>query len=229
MTGDDSVISLLDRPLYRFAEADRLLRVTPGTVKRWVDGYTRKGVSYEPIVRETSTGEPWVTWGEFVEARLLREFRPDIPTIRLRPLVQRLREVFNKKYPLSYSRPFLMREGQELVMQAQRDTGTPQELWIVVSTGQTLIPTAEARAFTNAARFEDDGGPVRYIQARAATPAVLLDPLRRQGQPTVHGVTTAALAELVRAGDPIELVADTYGFTVDEVEQAVAYESSSAA
>ena len=35
------VVSMLARPLYRYAEVDRLLRLTPGTAKRWIDGYER--------------------------------------------------------------------------------------------------------------------------------------------------------------------------------------------
>jgi len=34
------------------------------------------------------------------------------------------------------------------------------------------------------------------------------------------------LAELVTAGEPMQFVADTYGFTLAEVQQAVAYETT---
>lgn len=220
---------LQERPLYRFAEADRLLRVKPGTVKRWVNGYTRKDVSCPPIVRETPTSDPWVTWGEFVETRLLSEFRTQIPMVRLRPLVDRLREVFNQRYPLSYARPFLVQEGQELLHQAQSDTGVNRELWMVVSTGQMIVQTAPSRRFTTATQFLDGVGEAQWIVADSATPAVHLDPLRRQGQPTLNGVATSALAELVNAGEPIEFVAETYEFNVDDVSQAVVYETTRAA
>jgi uncharacterized protein (DUF433 family)/transposase len=220
------VISLLERPVYRFAEADRLLRVNRGTVKRWVNGYTRNGSTYPPVVREKPTDSPWVTWGEFVEARLLSEYRTSIPMIKLRPLVDRLREQFGQRYPLSYARPYLLPEGRELLLEAQLDSGIDSEFWIVVSTGQTAIMTATGRRFTEAAVFPDREGAARSIRADAGTPAVLLDPLRSQGQPSIRGVPAESIAELVSAGEPVEYVAATYDFTVEEVEQAVSYEAS---
>jgi uncharacterized protein (DUF433 family) len=223
------VTSLLDRPVYRYAEADRLLRVNPGTVRRWVDGYTRKGVSYPPVVRDKPTGYPWLTWGEFVESRLLSEFRTQIPMVKLRPLVDRLREVFNERYPLSYARPFLVPEGRELLLAAQDATGTNRELWVVVSTGQSVIMTPASRRFTGANIYSDNVGPALSMRADPGAPDVMFDPVRRQGQPTLREVSTSTLAELVSAGEPIEAVAETYDFPVAEVEQAVAYEASRAA
>lgn len=220
------VVSLLERPVYRYAEADRLLRVNPGTVKRWVNGYTRCGVTYEPIVRETPTDSPWVTWGEFVEARLLSEFRTTIPMIKLRPLVDRLRNELGQPYPLSYARPYLLPEGREMLLSAQRESGIEGEFWIVVSTGQAAIMTATARRFTEATVFPDREGAALSIRADLGTPAVLLDPVRRQGQPSVRGVPTEAIADLVTAGEPIEYVAAVYDFTIEEIEQAVSYEAS---
>lgn len=220
------VIDLLDRPVYRYAEADRLLRVNRGTVQRWVDGYTRNGVEYPPVVREVRTGSPWVTWGEFVEARLLSEFRPQIPMIKMRPMVERLRELLETRYPLSYARPFLTAEGRELLLAAQADTDTEPGLWVVVATGQGAIMTAASRRFTTATQFTDETGPATAIRADSGTPEVLLDPQRRQGQPTLNGISTSVIAELVAGGEPIEFVADTYGFTAFEVEQAVSFEAS---
>lgn len=220
------VIDLLDRPVYRYAEADRLLRVNRGTVQRWVDGYTRNGVDYPPVVREARTGSPWVTWGEFVEARLLSEFRPQIPMIKMRPMVERLREMLDTRYPLSYARPFLTEEGRELLLAAQAYTSTDPGLWLVVSTGQGAIMTAASRRFRTATRFPDNIGPATAIYADSGTPEILLDPQRRQGQPTLNGISTSVLSELVGAGEPVAFVADTYGFTASEVEQAVSFEAS---
>ncbi|MGH3711554.1 MAG: hypothetical protein ACRDRQ_26400 [Pseudonocardiaceae bacterium] len=117
------VVSMLERPVYSYAEIDRLLRLTPGTAKRWIDGYKRAGRVYEPVVRQERTGSPWVTWGEFVETRLLFEFRSSVPMIKLRPVVEWLRERASRDYPLAYARPFLAPEGKELLVAAQVATG----------------------------------------------------------------------------------------------------------
>src|SRR3954466_2798918 len=49
------VIDLLDRPVYGLPQIDRILSIPPGTAKRWIDGYTRSGKSYAPVIREQST------------------------------------------------------------------------------------------------------------------------------------------------------------------------------
>src|SRR5262249_18486788 len=122
------VVSMLARPVYNYAEADRLLRLTPGTAKRWIDGYERAGRGDEPVVRQERTGSSWVAWGEFVETRLLSEFRSSVPMIKLRPVVEWLRERVDRDYPLAYARPFLAPEGKELLVAAQVATGLDEEL-----------------------------------------------------------------------------------------------------
>lgn len=138
------VVSILARPVYSYAEVDRLLRLTPGTGKRWIDGYERAGRSQEPVVRQERTGSPWVTWGEFVETRLLSEFRSSVPMIKLRPVVEWLRERLDRDYPLAYVRPFLAPDGKELLVAAQLATGLDEELWMVVPSQQGVLLTHPA-------------------------------------------------------------------------------------
>lgn len=107
--------SILDLPIYSFADVDRLVGLSAGTARRWIDGYERAGVAYPPVLRPEPTGDEDVTWGEMVEARLLAEFRHRRVSLqRLRPAVQRLREEFGP-YPLAMARPLLDLTGRELV------------------------------------------------------------------------------------------------------------------
>jgi uncharacterized protein (DUF433 family) len=224
------VVSLLDRPVYSFAESDRLLRVSPGTSQRWIDGYRRAGVSYPPVVRDESTGSRWVTWGEFVEARLLAEFRQGIPMLKLRPVVAWLREFTGEAYPLCYARTFLEQDGRDLVLRAQQETNLDvQELWMVFPVaGQGALMTATTRRFTGViqSNLDEQRGPIAAIHADEGTPDVLLNPRVRQGQPSVGNIPTARLAELVRAGDSVEAVVDGYGLSEELVEQAMSYEAT---
>lgn len=68
-------LSLLDHAVYSYADVDRLVGLQPGTALRWLEGYTRQGRFYEPVLREERSGSDVVTWGEMVEARLLAEAR----------------------------------------------------------------------------------------------------------------------------------------------------------
>jgi uncharacterized protein (DUF433 family) len=54
---------------------------------------------------------------------------------------------------------------------------------------------------------------------------IVIDPEIRFGRPTVKGAPTDVLAERWRAGDRLAEIADDYGLTTEEVEEAMRYES----
>jgi uncharacterized protein (DUF433 family) len=146
--------------------------------------------------------------------------------IKLRPVVEWLRERLDRDYPLAYVRPFLAPDGKELLVAAQLATGLDEELWMVVPSQQGVLLTPPSRRFIDATHYPDLEDPAEHIIADPATPAVWLHPLRRQGQPTVHNIRTETLTELVTAGEPMRFVAETYGLTLAEVEQAVTYQTT---
>lgn len=217
---------MLDRPVYGYAETDRLLRLSSGTAKRWINGYRRGGRWYEPVIRDETTDSAWVTWGEFTETRLLAEFRPDVPMIKLRPAVQWLKEHLRQQYPLAYAYPYLHAEGRQLLLRAQKENDLDPDLWLTVGSDEGVLLTTTSRRFTDAVKFPDDLGPAEAIVADPGTPNVLLHPALRQGQPTVQGIRAQTLAEAVTAGEPLSFVAATYGLPVELVEEAVTYEAS---
>ena len=56
---------------------------------------------------------------------------------------------------------------------------------------------------------------------------VIIDPEIRFGRPTVRGVPTDVLAERWRAGDHTAELAEDYGLNLDDVDEALRYESIS--
>ncbi len=218
-------VNLLDRPVYGASQVDRLLALTPGTARRWIDGYTRSGRFYPPVIRPEHTGDELVTWGEFVETRLLAEYRDkNVPMIRMRPAIIRLRDVFGTRYPLAHARPFV--SGRELVLSAQDDVDLDASLRIVlvVRTGQTVL-AEPAQHFIDTVEFGTGDDPtVERVRPREGNGLVLIDPLRQFGEPAVRSVPTEVIAELIRAGDRLDMVADLYELSRDEVEAAVRYE-----
>lgn len=224
------VVSLLDRPVYTFREVDRLLGLNQGTARRWIDGYRRGGRHYEPIVRESSSGDRWVTWGEFTETRLLSEYRDlnDIRIQKLRVVVEQLRREFSHRYPLAYAQPFLQPHGREILMRAQEAAGE-DGLFVAVRTGQ-LMMTPRTERFVQAATYEIDPGsqhPEDVIAVRFRAdpryPDVVNDPEQRSGRPTIVGrnILVTTLADMVLSGDDVEEVAGWYDLTTDQVQQAV--------
>ena len=217
--------SLLDRPTYGFQEVDDLLQLSPGTAKRWVDGYERHGRRYDPVVRSSSLGNDIVTWGEFVEARLLAEYRgAGVSMQRLRPAVMLLREEFGA-YPLARARPLLDVEGRELVRAIQREVRLDAPLELVVVRNNQLLLASRSQRFVEAAEYSNDGE--RIVERLHPFPnlrEVVIDPLRRAGQPVVRAVPTEVIAEQIRAGDSLATIAEAYDLESSQVEAAIRYE-----
>lgn len=220
----DTLTNLLDRPTYGLAEVDRLLGLKPQTARRWIDGYSRSGRWYEPVVRPESTGDELVTWGEFVETRLLAEYRElGVRMFHLRPAVERLREELGTRYPLALARPYLDIAGRELVQRVQADVRLDADLQIVVVRSGQFLLAPSAERFVASADF-DEGGVVRRLRPFADIDDVWLDPERRSGHPTVRATPTDVIAEQFRAGTPVVSIAADYDLPPEYVEAAIRYE-----
>ncbi|MHA7984314.1 DUF433 domain-containing protein [Rathayibacter sp. CAU 1779] len=215
--------ALLDRPMYSYSDVDRLVGVQPGTARRWLEGYSRSGKFYEPVLRESPSGSEVVTWGEMVESRLLAEFRSkQVPVQRLRPAIERLRQEFGP-YPLAMARTFISAEGRELVRVVQEEVGVDRPLrFVVVRSGQVMLAD-ETERFRQSVRYGDDGSVTR-LQPDARTPAVVMDPSHAFGQPAIRNVRSDALAEDYRAGTSRESLADLYDLTPQQVDEAIRFE-----
>jgi uncharacterized protein (DUF433 family) len=223
--------TVLDRELYDEQLAAQILRVPPSTLHWWLEGGSQRGKVYEPVFRPEATGSKLVTWGEFVEARYLREYRRTlgVQLSSLRQFIAFLRNELGVPYPLAHMRPWVG-AGRRLLVDAQDAADVPVELWVCVEpqSGVTLL-TPPAESFLERVEFEEeeDGVVVRLHPAGKEVP-VVIDPEVRFGSPTVKGIPTESLAELVRAGDSVEMVAEGFGLDLDSVVTALSYENSPA-
>lgn len=217
-------IDLLNRELYGSAEAARLLGVHPRTMTNWLEGYERRGTRYPPVLRPEPTGSDLLTWGEFVEAGLLAEYRRnrDVPLQHIRPVVSALRTRYGVPYPLAHFQPYVV--DRELVVEIEEAEGVPSSArFVVVRNGQLLL-SEPAEAFFHKIEFSDDVVRLLYPAGRAGK--VVIDPARNFGLPEVSGVRTEILVELFRAGESIEMLTTAYELDFASVEAAIRYESS---
>ena len=103
------VSSLLYRDVNPFRQVDRLLSLSPGTARRWMDGSPALKHQLPQLVREVATGKGLVTWGEHVETRLVWEYRRE-PHRGGRTTcghaIQKLREEFGTDLPAGDLRAF---------------------------------------------------------------------------------------------------------------------------
>ena len=216
-------VSVLDRPVYGMAQVDRLLGLPRGTAQRWIDGYTRTGRRYPPVVRDETTGDELVTWGEFVETRLLSLYRDKgVPMLRMRPAVERMREEFGVPYPLAHFRPLV--GGRELLLEIQDRIGLERQLRLVVARSGQAVLTPPAEEFLETVEGpEDPEGVVEALRPLGRASPVVIDPLRQFGEPVVRSVPVDAIVEEFRAGDDPGVIAEGYELPLDHVLAAIRY------
>lgn len=216
----------LEREMFTVGEAARLLRVPDPTLRWWLEGRTWRGRTYRPVIRPEPTGSNTVTWGEFVEAGLLRQYRKvhHVQLKTLRAFIEQVREEFNILYPLAHERPFVG-NGRELIQRIQADVGLDASLCLVAVANDQLVLTPAADAFVTRVEWDNDLAVAWRPHDDPASP-VRMEPLRRYGRPAVHGISTDVLWEQLEEGADFAEVAEDFGLRQDDVRWAHAYETS---
>ena len=218
-------LTLLEREMYAEAEAARLLDVAPSTLHYWLEGKPgRDGKVQLPVIRQEPQGTgAAVTWAEFVEAGLLRQYRRElkVPLPELRIFIDLLRERFDVPYPLADQRPYV--SGKALVLEAQDAAGLPGEFCLVTVTGGQLLLTPASDSFLRRARWEGEIA-TGWRPHDDQDSSVLIDPTVRFGRPAVGGISTEVIWEHSEDGEDDDEIAEVYGLTPRDVAWALAYE-----
>ncbi|MGH2732257.1 MAG: DUF433 domain-containing protein, partial [Actinomycetota bacterium] len=150
--------SVSEREFYPVREAARLLAVPESTLRWWLEGRLVRGKQYPPVLREEPSGSGLVTWGEFVEAGYLRQYRRrDVPLPELRRFIDGLRQELRIRYPLAHFQPFVSGR-RRLVLELQNAAGLSPEFGLVleVTNGQLLLGRA-AESFLERVEFSVEG------------------------------------------------------------------------
>lgn len=220
------VVSILDREVYLYAEVDRLVGLSAGTARRWINGYQVGGKSYPPILRVAALDTEWATWGEFVETRMLAEYRDEkIPTARLRGAIDGLRRMYGIDYPLAHLRPYLSVHGRDLTISGDEVGLSEDEM--VLRTSDLLLGGSSWNLINQASLSEDENGEkiVTELRPDLEFPDIVVRPDRYSGQPTFVGrrVSVATIAGMAAAGERHEDLAADYGLSLEQVQAAVNY------
>ena len=221
------VMTVLERELYDVPLAAEILGVPRTTLHYWLEGGDRRGRTYAPVLRPAATGSHAVTWGEFVEARYLREYRRSLGATmqNLRAFIEHLRDELAVPYPLASARPWVG-PGRHLFISAQEKAGLPPELWACVepqSGVMLLLPQAES--LLERVEFDPaENGAVVRLRPSGPDSAVVIDPEVRFGSPVVGGIPTETIAEQVDAGDSVESVARDFGLDLATAIDALRFE-----
>lgn len=218
-------LTVLDREMYTESEAARLLRISPSTLHYWLEGGTRRGKAYRPVIREEPAGIRRVTWAEFIEAGLLRQYRREhnVPMAELRAFIDLLRERTGVPYPLAHLRPFVAE--RQLVLEAQDEAGLGAEYCLVAVVRDQLVLTAPSDEFFKRVEWGDDVA-VGWRPHDDERSPVRIDPERRFGRPAISGISTEAIWEQSEGGEYLDDTAAAFELSVAEVRWAVAFENS---
>jgi uncharacterized protein (DUF433 family) len=221
-------VTVLERELYTEAAAARLLGVAQNTLNYWLEGGERRGKVYRPIIRVEPRGSRApVTWGEFLEAALLRQYRQlSVPMLELRDFIDKVRARLEVPYPLAHLRPFV--GGKELLVEAQDQSGLDAEFCLIAYVRDQLVLTPPADSFVQRVSWDGDIGAGWHPHDDRNSP-VLMDPKVRFGLPAVDGIRTGILWEHFQAGETDEDIASEFDMSVDSVQWALAYERSALA
>jgi len=221
-------LSVLDREMFSEPEAARLLRGAPSTLHYWLEGGQRRGKTYQPVIRLEPEDRRSVTWAEFIEAGLLREYRREhnVPMAELRTFIAQLRDRLGVPYPLAHHRPFV--GDRQLVREAQDDAGLDADYCLVAEVRGQLVLTAASELFVQRVTWKDDLA-ARWRPHDDRQSPVAMDPRVRFGKPAIRGISTEALWEHTEAGEGFEETAESFGLSPDDVRWAFAYETSNRA
>jgi uncharacterized protein (DUF433 family) len=222
-------VEILHREMYSEAEAARLLRMSQSTLHYWLEGGVRRGKRYRPVIREAATDTRAVTWAEFIEAGLLRQYRTKhgVPMAELRDVIDTLRDELGVPYPLADRRPFVG-VGRRLIVDAQAEAKlSPEYSLVAVSQGQ-LVLTSPSQAFVDRVTWADDLA-VAWRPHDDHDSRVVMDPVRRFGRPSVQGVSTEVIWEHEEAGEAVDDIAIDFGLHARDVRWALAYENATRA
>lgn len=214
--------------MYSEAEAARLLLVSQSTLHYWLEGGTRRGREYLPIVRvEPKGGRAPVTWAEFIECGWLRQYRRTdrVPMRELREFIGLLRDELRIPYPLAHARAFANQGQLATAYELQQQAGLNPEFAPVAQVSGQYILAGPSERFRDRVEWVDEvAAGWRPHDVQGST--VVMRPDVRFGRPSVAGVSTYALWEQVDAGASHREVADDFDLTEKDVRWAVSYEEA---
>ncbi len=218
-------VSVLEREMFAEAEAARLLEVPQSTLHYWLEGGERRDRSYKPIVRIEPAGSRAVTWAEFIEAGLLRQYRREqnVPMAELRAFIDILRQTTGVPYPLAHHKPFVA--DRQLLLEAQDIAGLGADWCLVAEVRRQLILTPPSDEFVHRVTWSENL-PVAWRPHSDPRSPVRIDPEVRFGRPMIKGVSTEVLWEHIEAGEDLQETAADFGLEVEDVNWAFSYETS---
>ena len=218
---------LRNQPAYGPAEAARYLRLPAATLRTWLVGRVYpKGdaqATFQPLIQPAGQQPLQLSFYNLIEAHVLRALRTEhgVALAELRAA-------------MAYAQKKM--KVQRLLLSPELRTHAGQvfldryvELINLSASGQLALRKL-FEDHLQRVEWDEWKFPVRlypYVQAtqRSAERPIAIDPRVAFGRPVVRsrGISTAAIADRIDAGESVDALADDYDLSRDEIEQAVLY------
>lgn len=220
-------VDYINQPAYGLAEAARYLKVPVATVRAWTLGRhypTSQGdIRFRPLIKPARKQPPVLSFSNMVEAHVLRALRTEhgISIKALREAVhfaekalQIDRLLLSPELRTDAGRVFLCRYGALINLSASGQLAMRQ------------VFDAHLKRVTWKGDFPIRLHPFVASDALDGTMPIAIDPTISFGRPIVlsRGISTAAIASRIDAGESVADIAADYDLTVEDVERAVVYE-----
>lgn len=218
---------LRNRPAYGPAEAARYLRLPAATLRSWLVGrdYPRGDAHapFHPLIKPATSQPLLLSFYNLIEAHVLRAFRTEHGVA----LGEFRKAIAYAEKKLQLRRLLLSPELRAHAGKVFLDRYV--ELINLSASGQLAIRKM-FEDHLERVEWDEWQFPVRlypYIDSaqRSSERPIAIDPFVAFGRPIVRrmGVSTAAIADRIDAGETVGALADDYDLSRDEIEQAVLY------
>jgi uncharacterized protein (DUF433 family) len=218
---------LRNQPAYGPAEAARYLRLPAATLRTWLVGRDYPSgdsrATFHPLIKPASSQPLQLSFYNLIEAHVLRAFRTEhgVALVEFRKAMAFAEKKLHL-YRLLLS-PELRTHAGQVFLDRYVDL-------INLSASGQLAMRKMFEEHLQRVEWDEWQFPVRlypYIEStqRSSDRPIAIDPLVAFGRPIVRrmGISTAAIADRIDAGETVRALAEDYDLSPEEIEQAVLY------
>ena len=220
--------------IYSFADAARFIGAESRDLRRWMKGHTVARVDgkhdYVPLWTSqlAETDIDGIGFRDLVELRFVHTFVSwGVPLQLIRRTIEELRERLGREYP--FTSTAFKTDGKRIFMEMLDANGDSALVDVVKR--QNVMAKVIGPSLRDGVELNVDDEATRWYPV-GRSKAVVLDPMRRFGQPILaeSGIPTVAVAQAVKAeGGDLNRVARLYEISIAAVRKAVAFETQVAA
>lgn len=209
-------------PMYTFSEAARLARVSPGTVRNWLLGYSIRERTVAPLLLREGDPPEMVSFLNLVEIVVAATFRKaeriSFQSVRL--AYDNAREQYGLEYPFAHLQ--LKAIGGHIVHHIRQRVAPITSFQAMDEPYQWTLPGLVQQVVEDQLDYDERDLAERWHPAGKRVP-IVVDPRFSAGAPTIvgRGVTVETIYKRWKdANLSMDFIADDFQIDREQVEQA---------